>query len=72
MLNWTELLGHDIAGYYGSNDTASLNESSPTGRDYLAEVCRDWEAAAENAQTARTVIVRTGVPAEGHCNHMHG
>lgn len=55
------MTGHDSAGYYGSNDTASLNESSPTGRDYLAEVCRDWEAAADNAQTARTVIIRTGV-----------
>ena len=55
------MTGDDLAGYYGANDTASLNESSPTGRDYLAEVCRDWEAAAEPAQTARTVIIRTGV-----------
>ena len=51
-----------LAGYYGSNDAASLNESSPNGRDYLAEVCRDWEAAAEPSQTARTVLVRTGAP----------
>ena len=53
---------HGCVGYYGSNDTSSLNETSPTGRDYLAEVCRDWEAAAETAQTDRVVIVRTGKP----------
>lgn len=38
----------------------TFSESSGAGRDYLAEVCRDWEAAAQGAQT-RVVILRTGI-----------
>ena len=30
------------------------------GRDYLAEVCREWEKAAEAADT-RVVVLRTGI-----------
>ena len=49
------------AGYYGNSQNQTFNESSNSGQDYLAEVCRDWEAAAQQAKTQRVVIVRTGI-----------
>ena len=49
------------AGYYGNSQNQTFNESSNSGRDYLSEVCRDWEAAAKQAKTKRVVIVRTGI-----------
>ena len=39
-----------IAGFYGSSDSNTFNEGSASGQDYLAEVCREWEAAADAAQ----------------------
>ncbi|DBB05970.1 TPA: hypothetical protein ACH3X3_009963 [Trebouxia sp. C0006] len=48
-------------GYYGNSQSQTFNESSTSGRDYLAEVCRDWENAAQQAKTKRVVIVRTGI-----------
>jgi hypothetical protein len=48
------------AGYYGTSDTATFGEASNGGSDYLAEVCREWEAAATGAQVDRSVIIRTG------------
>ncbi|KAI8475567.1 MAG: hypothetical protein J3K34DRAFT_517213 [Monoraphidium minutum] len=49
-------------GYYGTSQTASYTEDSPVGRDYLAEVCRDWEAAAAKVPAGvRVAIVRTGI-----------
>lgn len=47
-------------GYYGSSMSATYNEGSASGSDYLAEVCREWEAAGNEAQT-RVVILRTGL-----------
>ena len=49
------------AGFYGNSQNQTFNESSTSGQDYLAEVCRDWEAAAKKAKTKRTVIIRTGI-----------
>jgi uncharacterized protein (TIGR01777 family) len=50
-------------GYYGASATATFDESSPRGQGFLAELCADWEAAANIAAEAgvRTAIVRTGV-----------
>ena len=50
-----------LAGYYGNSQNQTFSESSNSGQDYLAEVCRDWEAAAKQAKTKRVVIVRTGI-----------
>ena len=37
-------------------------ESSPSGSDYLAEICQEWEAAAQETQSpTRVVILRTGL-----------
>ena len=51
-------------GYYGGRRGAEpLTESSPPGEDFLAGVCRDWEAEAQKASEAgiRTVLPRIGV-----------
>jgi uncharacterized protein (TIGR01777 family) len=51
-------------GYYGAHcgDTV-LDESSAPGDDFLANVCKDWERAAEPAAAAgiRVVLLRTGL-----------
>jgi uncharacterized protein len=50
-------------GYYGASESATLQEGSPRGAGFLAELCADWEAATEAAAEAgvRTAIVRIGV-----------
>jgi uncharacterized protein len=48
--------------FYGDRGDEVLTETSPGGRGFLAEVCRQWEGAADPARAAgiRTVHVRTG------------
>lgn len=50
-------------GFYGSRGDARLDEDSAPGRGFLAEVCREWEAAAEEAKKLgmRVVMVRFGI-----------
>ncbi len=50
-------------GYYGSRGDEILNEGSPSGAGFLAEVCREWESAtAQAADTGiRTVRLRIGI-----------
>ncbi len=50
-------------GYYGNRAEEILTEPSPPGEGFLAEVCRDWEAACEPARRAgiRTVHLRLGM-----------
>lgn len=50
-------------GYYGNRGDEVLREDSPSGKDFLSEVCRQWEAAAQPAAHAgiRTVNLRIGV-----------
>lgn len=50
-------------GYYGSRGDEILNEESPSGTGFLAEVCREWEAATEVAAHAgiRSVNLRIGL-----------
>jgi uncharacterized protein (TIGR01777 family) len=57
------LLAASAIGYYGDAGDQLLDEQSPSGNDFLAEVCRDWEAATEPAREAgiRVVNLRIGV-----------
>jgi len=57
------LLSASAIGIYGLHDDQPLDESSPAGNDFLAEVCRRWEAAAEAAvqRGIRVVHPRFGV-----------
>ncbi len=50
-------------GYYGDRGDEVLNEQSAPGAGFLADVCREWEAATQAASDAgiRTVPIRTGV-----------
>jgi uncharacterized protein (TIGR01777 family) len=50
-------------GYYGDRGNEVLNEQSKAGVGFLADVCREWEAATQAASNAgiRTVQMRTGV-----------
>ncbi len=50
-------------GYYGLRGDEVLTEESPPGSDFLAQVVRDWEAAAEPAVAAgiRVVKLRLGL-----------
>jgi uncharacterized protein (TIGR01777 family) len=51
------------AGYYGNRGDEVLTEDSPLGQGFLAEVCKQWEAATAAASQAgvRVVNLRTGV-----------
>jgi uncharacterized protein (TIGR01777 family) len=56
-------LSGSAVGYYGHVPfDQQLTEAAPVGSTYLAQVCRQWEAAAAPAQEAgvRTVLLRTG------------
>lgn len=50
-------------GFYGDTADVAVNESSPAGSGFLADVVREWEAAATPAISAgiRTVFLRTGL-----------
>ncbi len=49
-------------GYYGDRGDEVLHEDSGSGAGFLADLCRDWEAAASPARAAgiRVVYARSG------------
>jgi uncharacterized protein (TIGR01777 family) len=57
------LVNASAIGYYGTSETATFDETSPTGNDFLAEVCQAWEAQAQKVKDAgvRLVILRLGI-----------
>ncbi|MCO5996464.1 TIGR01777 family oxidoreductase [Actinoallomurus rhizosphaericola] len=57
------LVSSSAVGYYGCTGDRTVDEDSPPGEGFLADVCRDWEAATAPAAEAgiRVVIPRTGV-----------
>ncbi len=50
-------------GYYGSSETATFDEGSPAGSDFLGKLCAEWERRSLQAQALglRVSLVRTGV-----------
>jgi uncharacterized protein (TIGR01777 family) len=48
-------------GWYGESGNRAVIESDRVGDDFLAAVCREWEAAADLAHDLRTVKLRTGL-----------
>ena len=57
------LVSASAVGYYGDRGNELLREESEPGSDFLAEVCRAWEAAADPAREAgiRVVHPRNGI-----------
>jgi len=57
------LLSGSAVGWYGPRGDEVLDETSTSGTGFLADVCRQWEAATAPAEAAgvRTVHLRTGV-----------
>ncbi len=57
------LVSASATGFYGDTGDDAVDEGAPGGTGFLAEVCRDWEAAARPAAEAgiRVVHPRTGL-----------
>ncbi len=69
------LISASAIGIYGDRGEEILAEDSAPGKDFLAQVCRDWEAATEPASRAgiRVVQLRFGMilsPAGGALKKM--
>ena len=62
------LISSSAVGYYGPHGDERLDEQTPPGDDFLAEVCVVWEREAEKAAELglRVVKVRTGVVLDKH------
>ncbi|MCZ7608951.1 MAG: TIGR01777 family oxidoreductase [Ignavibacterium sp.] len=50
-------------GYYGNRSDEILTEESEAGKDFLANLCNDWEKEAKNVEQfgVRSVQIRTGL-----------
>ena len=57
------LLCASAIGYYGQTGDREVDETAPPGTGFLADLVRDWEAAAEPARAAgiRVVNFRSGI-----------
>jgi uncharacterized protein len=57
------LLSASAVGYYGPHGDETLTETSAPGRDFLAQLCVDWETEALKAQAhgVRVATIRTGI-----------
>jgi len=57
------LVSQSAVGWYGARGDERVDESEPVADDFLAQVCKDWEAEARAAEELglRVVCTRTGV-----------
>ncbi|MEX0270850.1 TIGR01777 family oxidoreductase [Leptolyngbyaceae cyanobacterium UHCC 1019] len=57
------LVSASAIGFYGTSETAAFEETSPAGNDFLADVCKVWEAEAQRVKETgvRLVILRLGI-----------
>jgi uncharacterized protein (TIGR01777 family) len=57
------LLQMSAVGFYGPRGPEDVDETTPSGTDFLARVCIEWErsTAAVEAMGVRRVVVRTGL-----------
>jgi hypothetical protein len=57
------LLNASAVGYYGPRGDETVTEAEPPGSDFLAGLCREWEAEALRAEKsgARVLLLRTGI-----------
>jgi uncharacterized protein len=64
------LVQGSAVGYYGPHGDEEIDETSSSGSDFLASVCREWEDASASVESlgVRRAIIRTGIvlaPDEG-------
>lgn len=52
------LVSASAVGFYGDRGEEDLTEAAPPGAGFLAEVCREWEAAARRAEDLGVTVVR--------------
>jgi uncharacterized protein len=59
----TVLVNASAIGYYGTSETATFDENSPPGQDFLSQICQEWEGEARKVKDAgvRLVILRFGI-----------
>ncbi|KPA16598.1 NAD-dependent epimerase/dehydratase [Candidatus Magnetomorum sp. HK-1] len=57
------LFNASAIGYYGPCQDKTITESHPAGKDFLAAVCKDWEAEALKAESknCRVTVGRFGI-----------
>lgn len=57
------LVSASAVGFYGNRNDETLDESSAPGRDFLADLCRAWEAETARAAEigVRPVCLRLGI-----------
>lgn len=58
------LVQQSAVGYYGPRGDELIEENESAGKDFLSQVCVDWEASTAEASSlgVRRVVVRTGLP----------
>ena len=50
------LVNASAIGYYGPRGDEELTEDSPSGNDFLAAVCREWEAAGGTKEEFMRIV----------------
>jgi uncharacterized protein (TIGR01777 family) len=57
------LISGSAVGFYGSDEHTVFNEGSPSNSSFSHDLCRDWEAAAREAEAlgVRVCLLRTGI-----------
>jgi len=55
------LVSSSAIGFYGPRNDSRLDEAAEGGQDFLADLCRKWEAAADEATGKGIRVVRTRV-----------
>ena len=56
------LVSASAVGYYGERGESEITEETEPGTDFLADVCRDWEAEAVVAESVGLRVVRMRMP----------
>ncbi|MCG5530350.1 TIGR01777 family oxidoreductase [Halorhodospira halochloris] len=57
------LISGSAMGYYGDRGDEEITEQSPAGNEFIAELCQQWESAAQQAEDygVRVALVRIGL-----------
>lgn len=62
------LVAGSAVGYYGPHGDEELTEQNAPGCDFMSVVCREWEDAAQGAESygVRVARIRTGIVLDRH------